>query len=96
MLPAPQQGRAADRGHGALAIEFEKQLIAHHRAARGKAERIESRMGADRRCQGRNMQRVTAFSDHFDMVNMSAVADEQFEHGVDLIIAARRTFMALD
>ena len=52
MLPTPQQRRAANRGHRTLAIEFEKQLIAHHRAAGGKAERIEARMGADRRGQG--------------------------------------------
>ena len=51
---------------------------------------------ADRRRQRRDMQRVGALADDLDMIDMGLIADEQFERGVDLIVAAGRPLVALD
>ncbi len=42
------------------------------------------------------MQRVSALGDDLDVIDMSAVAGEQFERGIDLIVAAGRAFVTLD
>ena len=90
MLTAVDQGGAANIGDGFLAVEFQKQLIAHDGTAGGKGERIEPRPGADRRRQRRDVQRIRAFADDLDVIDMRLVADEQFQRGVDLIVTARR------
>ena len=96
VLAALEQRRAADAGDGALAVEFQEQLIAHHGAAGGEGERVEARMRADRGRERRDMQRVGAFADDLHMIDMGVVADEQFERGIDLIVAAGRALMAFD
>ena len=96
MLAAVDQGGAANAGDGVLAVEIEEQLIAHHGAAGGEGEGVEARFGADRRRQRRDVQRLHAFADDLDVIDMRLVADEQFERGVDLIVASGRAFMALD
>ena len=70
--------------------KLQEQLVAHHRAADGEGERVEARLGADRRRKRRDMQRVGAFADDLDVIDMGLVADEQFERGIDLIVAAGR------
>ena len=96
VLAALDQGRAANAGDGIFAVEPQKQLIAHHGAAGREGEGVKARSGADRRRQRRDVQRVRAFADDLDVIDMSLVADEQFERGIDLIIAARRPLVAFD
>ena len=96
VLAAVEQGRAANVGDGVFAVEIQKQLIAHHGAAGRKGERVEARSGPDRRRQRRDVQRVRAFADDLDVIDMRPVADKQFQRRVDLIVAAGGTFMALD
>ena len=60
MLAALEQARAADAGDGALAVEANEQLVAHHRAAGGEQELVEAGMRADRRHQAGDMQRARA------------------------------------
>ncbi len=79
VLAALEQACAADAGHGALAVEIEKQLIAHHGAAGDEGEGVETRAGADRGRQRRNMKRVGALADDFDVIDMRVVADEQLD-----------------
>src|SRR4029077_4563727 len=87
---------AANAGHGALAVKPEKQLISHHSTTADEAESVKSRMRADRRSQRGNMQRLGPFADHFDVVDMSAIAGKTFQPGIDLIIDRGGTFVALD
>ena len=42
------------------------------------------------------MQRFRALPDHLDVVDMGAIAGEQFQRGIDLVIARGRTLVALD
>ena len=42
------------------------------------------------------MERVFAFADDLDVIDMRRVADEQFQHRIDLIIAAGRPLVTLD
>ena len=77
VLPALDQGGAADAGDGVLAVEFQEQLVAHHGAAGGEGESVEARPRADRRRQRRDVQRVRAFADDLDVIDMGLVADEQ-------------------
>ena len=70
VLPALEEGRAANIRDGLLAVELEKELVAHHCAAGGKGEGIEARPGADRRGQRRDVQRIGAFADDLDVIDM--------------------------
>ena len=65
-------------------------------AAGGEQEFVETRMRADRCHQARDMQRSRALAGDLDVVDMGLVADRDFERGVDLIVATRRAFVALD
>ena len=96
MLPAFDQGGAADAGDGVFAVEFQEQLVAHHGAAGGEGESVEARPRADRGRQGRDVQRVGTFGDDLDVIDMGLVADKDLERGIDLVIAAGGAFMALD
>ena len=42
------------------------------------------------------MQRACALAGDLDVVDMSLVADHEFERGIDLVVAARRALVALD
>ena len=96
VLPALDQGGAADAGDGVLAVEFQEQLVAHHGAAGGEGESVEARPRADRGRQRRDVQRVGALADDLDVIDMGLVADKDLERGIDLIIAAGRPLVALD
>src|SRR5690242_4914560 len=91
-----EQRSAADTGDGALAVEPQKQLIAHQRAAADEAETIEPRMRADGGGERGNMQRRVTLPDHFDVVDVSVVTGKKFKRGVDLIVASCRSFVTLN
>ena len=96
VLATVEQARAADAGDGPLPVEAHKQLVAHHRAAGREQELVETGVGADCRHQGRDMQCAGTLAGDLDMVDMSLVADQQFERGAHLVVVAGRAFVALD
>ena len=57
VLAALEQGRAADAGDRALAVEAQEQLVAHHRAAGRERERVEARGAPIAAIRRRDMQR---------------------------------------
>ena len=61
-----------------------------------KVKVLKRALRADRRRQRRDMQRVGAFADDLDVIDMGLVADEHLERRIDLIVAAGRTFVAFD
>ena len=95
VLAALEQARAANAGDRALAREAHEQLVAHHRAAGGEQELVEAGVRADRRHQGRDMQRAGALAGDLDVIDMGLVADHELERGVDLVLAPT-AFVALD
>ncbi len=96
MLAAPEQARAPDACDRTLAIEAHEQLIAHDAGAGREQKFVETRMRADRRHQGRDMQCPRALAGYLDVVDMSPVADLELERCVHLILAAGRTVMGFD
>ena len=61
-----------------------------------KVKVVEPRVGADRGRQGRDVQRVGALADDLDVIDLGAVADDEFERGIDLVVDAVRALVALD
>ena len=53
-------------------------------------------MRANGRKQSRHMQRLGAFADELDMIDMGLVADHKLKRRVDLVVGIRRPLMALN
>ncbi len=96
MLALLQQRGAADAGDGFHAVEAKEHLVAHHRAAGGEGKSVEAGMRANGRKQSRDMQRLGAFADELDVIDMRLVADHKLQRRVNLVVGIPRAFMALN
>ena len=83
-----------ERGPGAVAAHEE--LVAHDMAAGDEAHVGEPRIGADRRAQGREMQRLAAFRADLDVVERGTLAELEVERGIDLVVDAVGALVALE
>src|SRR5262245_61570945 len=96
MLRALEQACATEGELRSDARALLGQLVHHHLAAGEDGEFGNIRVCRDGRAQGRPMQRRAALRINLGAAEARVLADYKVEGGVDLVVDAVRTFVALD
>ena len=96
VLPAGKKARLVNLNVRADAGQLREELVPYDPPPRGEAEFAVECAGADVGQQGRNMQRGSSIAGDLDMVQPGAVADDQLEHGVDLVVRLVGPLIRLD